>query len=61
MNDVVVKIKFSINRYPQIYNIAGSVYGQWAKFVITDQYAGFPREEYNFSFTDGEFDIVSSA
>jgi hypothetical protein len=59
MADVVVKMKFSINKHSQVFYRVGPCYGEWAKFIIIDQYAGFPGEEYNFSFTNTEFHIRS--
>jgi hypothetical protein len=60
MVDVVMKVKFSI-KYTQVFNRIGPDYGGLIKFIIIDQYFGFPGEGYNFSFTDVEFHIVSSA
>jgi uncharacterized membrane protein YjgN (DUF898 family) len=31
-----------------------------AKFIIVGQYVGFPREGYNFGFTDVDFHTVSN-
>jgi hypothetical protein len=53
--DVVMKMKFSINKYSQVFNRVGPGYGEFIKFIIIDKYVAFPQEEYNFSFTDVEF------
>jgi hypothetical protein len=55
MVDVVMKKKFSINRYSQAFNRVGPGYGGFTHFIIMDQYVGFPGEGHNFSFTDIEF------
>jgi hypothetical protein len=60
MVDVVMIIKFGIKKYSQVFKNVGPGYGQ-TKFVIIDQYVGFPGEGCNFSFTDGEFRMLSSA
>jgi hypothetical protein len=61
MADVVMKIKFSINKYSQVFNRVGPGYGGLAKFIVIDQYVGFPEDGYNFSFTDAGFRTVISA
>jgi hypothetical protein len=61
MVDAIMKMKFRINKYSQVVNRVGSDYGGFAQFIVIDQYAGFPGEGHNFSFTDVEFYIVSSA
>jgi hypothetical protein len=61
MVGVVMKMKFSINKYSQVFNKVGPDYGELAKCIIIDQYVGFPGEGYNFSFTDIEFHTISSA
>jgi hypothetical protein len=61
MVDVVMKMKFSINKYSQVFNIVGPVYGVMTNFIIIEQYVGFPGEGYNFSFTDVDFHAVSNA
>jgi hypothetical protein len=61
MVDAVMKMNFSINKYFQVFNRVGPNYVGSAKFIITDQYVGFPGEGYNFSFTGVEFHTVSSA
>jgi hypothetical protein len=43
MVDVVMKVKFSI-KYTQDFNRVGPDYGGLAKFMIIDQYFGFPGE-----------------
>jgi hypothetical protein len=58
---MVMEMKFSINKYSQVFCKAGLGYRGLAKFIIIDKYVGFPGEEYNFSFTDAEFHTVSSA
>jgi hypothetical protein len=55
MVDVVMEMKFRIKKYSQVFN------GGLTKFIIIDQYVGFPGEGYNFSFTDVEYPIVGSA
>jgi hypothetical protein len=61
MVDVVMKLKFRIGKCSQVFNIIGSGYRGLTKFIIIDQYVGFPGEGYNFSFTDAEYHIVSNA
>jgi hypothetical protein len=51
--DVVMKMKFSIN-FPRV----GQGYGGLEKFIIIDQFVGFPGE-HSFSFADVKFRIVS--
>jgi hypothetical protein len=60
MVDVVMKMKFSINKYFQAFNRVGSDYGGLTKFIIIDQFVGFPEKGYNFSFTDVEFHTANS-
>jgi hypothetical protein len=55
MVNVVVKIKFSISIHSHVF------YRGLAKFIIIDQYVGFPAEGHNFSFTDVKFHAVSGA
>jgi hypothetical protein len=47
MVDVVMKMKFSINKYSQVFNTASLGYGGLEKFIIKDQYVDFSEEEYN--------------
>jgi hypothetical protein len=61
MVDVVMEMKFSINKYSQIFYRVSPGYGGLAKFIITDQHVAFPGEGYNFSFIAVEFRTVSSA
>jgi hypothetical protein len=61
MVDVVIKMKFNINKYSEVFNRVGPGYGGLAKFIIIDQYVCFPGEGYNFGFTDVEFHTISSA
>jgi hypothetical protein len=61
MVDVVMKMKFRINTYSQVYNRVSLGYEGLTKFTIIHQYIGFPGEGYNFRFTDTEFNIVSTA
>jgi hypothetical protein len=56
MVDVVMKVKFSINKYSLVW-----VMEDWPSFIIIDQYFGYRGEGHNFSFTDVELHIVSSA
>jgi hypothetical protein len=49
MIDVVMEMKFSISKYSQVFYRLGSEYGGLTKYIILDQYVGFPGEEYNFS------------
>jgi hypothetical protein len=51
MVDMITKMKFIISKYSQIFKGVGPGYGELAKFIIIDQYAGFPGEGYKFSFT----------
>jgi hypothetical protein len=59
--NIVMEIKFSINKYSQVFYRVGLGYRGLAKFIIIDKYIGFPGEGYNFSFTDVEFHTVCSA
>jgi hypothetical protein len=59
--DVVMKMKFIVVKYFQVFNRVGPGYCELVKFTIIDQHVGFPGEEYNFSFTDAEFHTISSA
>jgi hypothetical protein len=56
-----MKMKFSINKYFHIFHRVGPGYRGLAKFIIVDQYVGFPGEGYNFSFTDVEFHAACNA
>jgi hypothetical protein len=58
---MVMKKKFKINKYSQVFNRVSLGYGGLAKFIIIDHYFGFPEKGYNFSITDVEFHTVSSA
>lgn len=58
MIDVVMKMKFSINKCSQGFNRVGLGYGTLAKCIIIDQYIGFPEGRYNFSFTTVDFYII---
>jgi hypothetical protein len=44
MIDIVLKMKFSINKYSQVFNRVCQVYGGFEKIVIIHQYVGFPGE-----------------
>jgi hypothetical protein len=55
----VMKMMFSINKYSQVFNRVGPGYGGLEKFIIIDQYFGFPGDGYNFIFTAVDFHIVS--
>jgi hypothetical protein len=59
MVDVVVKIKFNIKTYSQIFNRVGQGYGGVAKFLFTDQYVSYGEVHY-FSFTDVDFHCYQS-
>lgn len=61
MVGVVMKMKFSVNKYSQVLNRVRPGYGGFVEFIISDQYVGFPGEEHNFSFTHVEIYIVRSA
>jgi hypothetical protein len=43
MVDVVMKMKFSINKYSQVFNRVGPGYRGLTKFIIVDQYVGSPE------------------
>jgi hypothetical protein len=58
---LVMQVKFSFNKYSLVFNRASLGYGELEKFRIKYQYVDFPEEGYNFSFTDAEFHIISSA
>jgi hypothetical protein len=59
MVDVFMKMKFSINKYSQVFSTVGPGYGGLAKFIL-----GFPGG-YNFRFTGVEISrgwfLISSA
>jgi hypothetical protein len=59
--DMVMEMEFGINKYSEVFYNVGPVYRRLAKFIVIDKYIGFPREGYNFSFTDVEFHTVSNA
>jgi hypothetical protein len=59
MLQVVLKMRSPISKYSPVFNRVGPGYGGFEKFVIVDQYVGFPGERYNFSFTDVEFCILA--
>jgi hypothetical protein len=44
MVDVVMKMKFSINKCSHVFNRVSQCYGGLPKFIITDHYVGFPGE-----------------
>jgi hypothetical protein len=52
---VIMKMKFRIKKCSHVFNGVGPGYSGLTKFIITDQYIGFPGEGYNFSFTGVEF------
>jgi hypothetical protein len=56
-----MKTNFGINKYSQAFNRFDPVYGGFAKFLIIDQYIGFPGEGWNSGFTDAEFHVVSNS
>jgi hypothetical protein len=45
MVDMVMKMKFRIKKYSHVFNRIGPGYGGLTKFIIIDQYVGFPGEE----------------
>jgi hypothetical protein len=57
---VVMEVKFSFNKYSQVFNRASQGYVGLEEFIIIDQYFGFPGAGQNISFSDVEFHIVSS-
>jgi hypothetical protein len=57
---MVIEIQFGINKYSEVFYIVGPVHRRLAKTVIIEQYVGFPREGYKFSFTGVEFHTVSN-
>jgi hypothetical protein len=59
--DVVMEMEFNVNKYSQIFYRVGQGYRGLAKFIIVDQYVGFPAEGYKCSFNDVEFHTVSNA
>jgi hypothetical protein len=59
--DMVKEMKFSVNKYSRVFYRVGPGYRELAMFIIINQYAGFPGEGYNFSFTNAEFHTVSNA
>jgi hypothetical protein len=44
MIDEVMKMEISIRKYSQLSNRADPGYGGLAKFIVIDQYVGFPGE-----------------
>jgi hypothetical protein len=44
MVNIVMKIKFIINTYSQVFKGVGPGYGELAKFIILGQNVGFPGE-----------------
>jgi hypothetical protein len=44
----VMKLKFIIQKYSQVFNRIGPGYGGLTKFIIVDKYVGFPGEGYNY-------------
>jgi hypothetical protein len=58
---MIIEIKFNISKYSQVFCRVGPGCRGLAKFIIVDQYVGFPGEGYDFSFTDVEFHTVSNA
>jgi hypothetical protein len=61
MREKIVDMVMEINKYSEVSYRVSLVYRGLAKFIIVDQYVGFPREGYNFSFTVLEFHTVSDA
>jgi hypothetical protein len=60
--DILMEMKFSINKYSKVFYRVGPGYRGLAKFIIKiSTLVGFPGERYNFSFTDVEFHAVISA
>jgi hypothetical protein len=53
--DMVMEIMFGISKYSEALYRVRPVYRGLVEFIIVDQYVGFPRKGYNFSFTDVEF------
>jgi hypothetical protein len=45
---------------PGLYRRVGTDYAESTKSLHLDQYVRFPSEGYDFSFTNAEFNIVSS-
>jgi hypothetical protein len=44
MVDVDVKMKFTINKYSQVFNRVSPGYGALAEFILIHQYLGVPGE-----------------
>jgi hypothetical protein len=59
--NMVMEMEFGINKYSEAFHRVGLVYRRLAKFIVVDKYICFPREGYNFSFTDVEFHAVSNS
>jgi hypothetical protein len=59
--DVVMEMEFNINKYSQVFYSVSPGYRGLTKFIVVDQYVGFPGKRCNFSFTDVEFQRVSNA
>jgi hypothetical protein len=58
MVDVVKKINFGTNTYAQVCNRVDPDYRGYTEFIIIDQCVCFPREGYDFRFTE-EFQLVA--
>jgi hypothetical protein len=57
--DVVMEMEFNVNKYSQVFHRVGPGYRELKKFIVVDQYVGFPGEGCNFSFTEFEFHTVT--
>jgi hypothetical protein len=58
---MVMEMKFSISKYSQVFYRVSPGYRELAKFIVVDEYVGFPGGGYNFSFTVVEIHTVNNA
>jgi hypothetical protein len=56
-----MEMEFNVNKYSQVFYSVGPVYRGLTKFIVVDQFVGFPGKIYKFSFTDVEFHRLSNA
>jgi hypothetical protein len=49
---MVKEMRFRVNKYSRVFYRVGPGYRELAMFIIINQYAGFPGEGCNFSFTN---------
>jgi hypothetical protein len=52
---MVMELKFSINKFSQVFYRLGPGCRGLTKFIIVDQYIGFPGEWYNFCYNNNYY------